>query len=436
MRKVLSLFSLILFLSEGSLALSQDSNSASPQLDQSYVKSLQLIKLFLHQYPQSKELKMVLARVHFRAGKFQQALLAFQEALKQFPHFQDLHLGKAASLNQLLKYNEAIEAYKKIRGYKDPRSYLAASIGLAEVFHATGAYTEEIAVLRELLQKKKTDLSLRYKLAQALELSSRNPSSAASKEKYLQEAMSHYDFVLSKKSDHVDALYSRGRLLIRRGARNKGRKDLELFRQFKKSLRILSEETLTQEIQQYDVTSYRELAEALNSLGDTKAALNQIEEGLKVGVDQATLFVLKGNLLLTQKMPGKAIASFLSALAKSSNHQKALWGLGHAYFRMNDKAKAQTTFIQLLKLNPNHSDRVEQLARMAVEGQLFEKNAGEFTFAALKLRKSPQNYLLRAQWFAKAGKIQDALSTLELGLRDFPQNQDLQAYLKSVRGSN
>lgn len=390
-----------------------------------YLEDLALVEGFVKRFPGQRSLLEVQARVHFRAGKFETARTAFEEALRLHPAHGDFLLGLGACLTRLGRHDEAVEVYRRALALEDPRLKSLARRSLILALDAAGKIEEEIRLLREDLERGVRSPSLHYQLARALETLARTPGNESRAPELEREALTHYDACLKGMPDHAEALYARGQLRRRTGDVEGGRKDLLAFRRRSAEIRALDAGGLLDQDAQYRSGTRRELARALVTLGETGAAREQLEAALELGVDLGAVRLELAALLTRLGKSGEARKVLETILASEPTHVEALRRLAELHLAGGEVTRARDRFIEALKARPDDPDLVERLARLAVEGALFRENVNSLTRRALELRGSLENLELRLEYLLREGQDARARALLEQGLRRFPRQPRL-----------
>jgi TonB family protein len=77
---------------------------------------------------------------HFDAGRYEDAVTAYQEAIKLFPRFVDALVNLGDALRELKRYDEAVNAYKQVVKLSPKNG--DAYIGLSDAYEALGRRAE------------------------------------------------------------------------------------------------------------------------------------------------------------------------------------------------------------------------------------------------------------------------------------------------------
>lgn len=77
---------------------------------------------------------------HFDAGRYEDAVTAYQEAIRLYPRFVDAFLNLGDALKELKRYDEAVNAYKEVVKLNPKNG--DAYIGLSDAYEALGRKAE------------------------------------------------------------------------------------------------------------------------------------------------------------------------------------------------------------------------------------------------------------------------------------------------------
>ena len=140
---------------------------------------------------------------------------------------------------------------------------------------------------------------------------------------------------------------------------------------------------------------------------------------LELNSEDSELLCKKGYALLKLNKPKKAIEYFKMALEKDENHYKALFGLGEAYYFMDDKNNSIKYFEKVLELNPKDVGALEYLGDIFYEED-YEK-AINYYKKALELKSDDINLTLKiAHSYFELKKYRGALKYFKKALKLIP----------------
>ena len=117
-----------------------------------YDRSVVLAKTFLEQRPNDPMLMTVLADVHFRWGRFKDAIAQYEQVLRVKKDLPEPLLAIAEAYSQLEEYPHAVEHYKRAAESGAPQTAFRAKQGLANVYFKMGRYSDAASEYRELRQ--------------------------------------------------------------------------------------------------------------------------------------------------------------------------------------------------------------------------------------------------------------------------------------------
>ena len=170
--------------------------------------------------PQDFDAHYYLGRVYFEGSKLTLALASFRNAIEIDPRSVKArnHLGQ--TLEGLTRFDQAEDAYRdsiKLEQEGAERSEWPY-FNLGALFLAEGDTERAIALLEQALERNPSSLQTRTKLGAAYSAASR-----------LAEAREQLRGVVLDEPGNADAHYQLGRVLMKLGQKDEGRKHLALF---------------------------------------------------------------------------------------------------------------------------------------------------------------------------------------------------------------
>ncbi|AEF96611.1 tetratricopeptide repeat protein [Methanotorris igneus] len=146
-------------------------------------------------------------------------------------------------------------------------------------------------------------------------------------------------------------------------------------------------------------------------------ALFCYNKALEINSEDLEVLCKKGYTLLRISLNeiNLSIKYFEKVLEKDENNYKALFGLGEAYYNLNNEENAIKYFEKILKLNPNDVEALEYLGDIYYEKD-YEK-AINYYKKALELKPKDVNLILKiAHSYVELKKYEDALKYFEKAL--------------------
>ncbi len=173
-----------------------------------------------HSLPTDFDAHYYLGRVYFEQSKLTLALAAFLRAIALDPSSVKAHNHRGQTLEGLTRYDDALAAYREaiaIERNGSERSewpyYNLGSLLLAE-----GQASQAVELLETALERNPSSVQTKARLGAALSAASR-----------LEDAEAHLRAAVEAAPRNADAHYQLGRLLMKLGQSNEGRRHLAQF---------------------------------------------------------------------------------------------------------------------------------------------------------------------------------------------------------------
>jgi tetratricopeptide (TPR) repeat protein len=281
-------------------------------------------------------------------------------------------------------------------------AWLTVALALAGAAHAADVpeLRHAVEVFRAQLQAEPNRPDLRAQLGETLE--SLGDATGA---------MAEYDRAIHGGGDAHRALVDRGRLLVRQGHFDEGRKDFD--------------RALSQNSRDVDALAARGHSWVAQGKGKkAPAAIADFNAALAIDPKSSTALNARGDFYLAQLKPELALADFNKALAAHPGDDVVLFNRGVAYKQLNRYDAALRDFNAVLRLAPGDS------MTLAAKGDAYRQLgdlllAREFYDAALKA--DPRNAM---SWQAR-GEIRAALGDGPGGDADKAQARKLDPSIES-----
>jgi tetratricopeptide (TPR) repeat protein len=132
-------------------------------------EAMRVLEEGLREYPESVSIWNYYAQVSFLAGNLEVAEAALLEVLRLNPFMTDAHNTLGAVYQEMGRYNQAEEEYRKAledRSYGTPEKVY---LNLGLLFKAQGRMEEAITMLRRAVERETGYLQAHYELATMLE---------------------------------------------------------------------------------------------------------------------------------------------------------------------------------------------------------------------------------------------------------------------------
>lgn len=416
--------------------------------DAPHRRSVELVQRALASRPRSAELIEVLGSVHYRWGHFSESVPAFRRALELDASLAGPRMALASIHARQGDGDAAAEIYRQLVTSRNPGLVVSGRRGLADVAYGRGDYAQAAVELRDATRRNPGSAELWYHLGRALDAEARrqrkagsSPTAAdsqagdASSESASERergAIQALERALALDPTHAQAHYTLGMLLLRQGERKRSRAALELFRKHRKATHGVDAEKVARSPQVFEADTALELARVLHELGDVAAALDHVSVALVTHPRYEKALSLRASIQSRQGQTAAAKRSYIELLDVNPNHTEALWRLSQLALAEKDVAKGGALLLRAVESRPGFVAGWELLATLASERSLYSERATEFADRALRLRASAKNFERLAMSHFAERRLDEAERVLRDGLRRFPESRDLELGFRAV----
>lgn len=405
-----------------------------------YERSLALVRTVLARRPDDPAVFQVLAEVHFRRGRFREAIAVCEEALRRAPRSTELLFAAAESYVELEEYERALEKFRGVLSVAGSGPLAArARVGSAQVHHLQSRHEEAAAELRAAIAAGDRAADTYYRLGRALEARARGLAAAdpgAAPVKALdEEAASALETAVRADPGHRSAYYVLAAVRRRQGREEEARRQLAAFRRLKPRETELERSVIEKAEPAFEARTAVRLARVLFEAGDAESALGLVRHARAVHPDFTEALAYEGWIALRQGKHEEARAAFEAILAREPEHAEALWNLGKVHLGRGDAGAAAPLLLRATEKRKTFAEGWELLARLALEQGVYAERAEEFARHAFELRPSPRNCSMLAMALHARGDLAGSQRVLAEGVRRFPEDPELRAGYEALTGA-
>jgi putative PEP-CTERM system TPR-repeat lipoprotein len=273
---------------------------------------------------------------------------------------------------------------------RDPVKAAQRYVASGDAYASAGKYAEAIIQYRNAIQKDPRSSDARLKLA---EMSLRVRDGATAVEEYIRAA--------DLRPDDVALQLKTSRLLLLAGRFDDAKSRAE---------KILARDSK-------NVDAQIVIANALAEQKDLDAAVEQIEEALKLDPERSLTYTNLGALELGRGKRDAAERAFKRAVDLEPRSITANLALSNFYWLVNETAAAEASFKQTLSIDPHNVAGNRLFANFYLSTN--RRDAAEpYLKTVFEVDKSPSSALMLADYYSATGKSAAAEAILQPMLKD------------------
>jgi tetratricopeptide (TPR) repeat protein len=269
------------------------------------------------------------------AGKLQEAVGHYEQALRIRPDFIPAQSNLGVALFGLGKIQQAIGHYEQALRLKP--DYADAHNNLGNALVRLGRLPEAMAHLEQALRLQPDYAEAHCNLGMALRRMGKLP-----------EAIAHYEQALQLNPDYAAAHNNLGLALVRLGRLP------EAMEHWERALRLKPDYAEV----------HNNLGVALAQQGKVPEAIAHYEQALRVKPDYADAHNNLGNALLALGKTQEAMGHLQQALRIKPDDAEAHYNLGSALTQSGRFGEAIAHYEQALRIKPDYTDARNELARL------------------------------------------------------------------------
>jgi tetratricopeptide (TPR) repeat protein len=400
--------------------------------EDSYRRCLGRVEDAMRRHPGAARLRVVLADVHFRRGRFAEALEQYEKAVVESPRLALALSGLAAVQRKLGQPEKAIDAFRRLLDVSEKGLQTEVRLQLAEVFHELERHADVVEVLRPEVAAGKQDAEVYFQLGRALSSLAKGPPPGAGATGKQIPPSSHGDEALavlgkaaSLRPAHAPTRYLLGMLLAAKGKPEEASRQLEAFQKLRTRPHAVGEEKIAAMDKRFEAQVCLDVAKALDEMGFPGEGLTAAALALEVDGGFTDAITLQGWIHSRMGHTDEAVRAYESALQRDPRNWEALWECGSMLLRAQDPARAAPYLVRAAEARPDFAPGWRLLGTLAEEHGVLKDRVEEFAAKALALEPTPANYSWLAFTLFQKGKQAEARKVIDEGLRRHPGDPEL-----------
>jgi protein O-mannosyl-transferase len=271
-----------------------------------------------------------------QAGKVQEAMEHFEQALRIYPDSAEAHNNLGNSLLRAGRLEDAVKHYERALQLINP-DFFKTYYNLGNALFRLGKVTEAMGCWEQALRIKPDDAEVHYSLGNAL-----------GQEGKLEDAIGRFKQALRIKPDYAEAHYNLGVVLLGLG------RVQEAIDHFEQALRIKPD----------DAEGHYNLGLLLATQGRSADAIEHFQKALQISPDYAQAHYNLGVALVLLGRVQEAMGHWEQALRIKPDYVEAHYNLGVALEQAGKIEDAIGHYQQALKIKPNYAEAQNRLTRL------------------------------------------------------------------------
>jgi len=274
-----------------------------------------------------------------QAGRIQEAIWHWEQALRIKPDYARTHYNLGIALGQVGKLADAIAHYEQALRIKPD---------YAEAHNSLGAALWQAGRIQEAIGHYELALRIKPDYAEA----HNNLGAVLAVQGRVSEAIAEYAAALRIKPDYADAHYNLGVALASQGRIS------EAIAEYAAALRIKPDHA----------EAHHDLGIVLAGQGRVEEAIAEYRASLRIKPDNVEARNNLGVALASQGRVSEAIAEYAAALRIKPDYAEAHYDLGVAFEQEGRIQEAVGHFEQALRIKPDYAEAQNRLARLRERG--------------------------------------------------------------------
>ena len=274
-----------------------------------------------------------------QAGRIQEAIWHWEQALRIKPDYARTHYNLGIALGQVGKLADAIAHYEQA---------LRIKLDYAEAHNSLGAALWQAGRIQEAIGHYEQALRIKPDYAEA----HNNLGTVLAGQGRVSEAIAEYAAALRIKPDYADAHYNLGVALASQGRIS------EAIAEYAAALRIKPDHA----------EAHHDLGIVLAGQGRVEEAIAEYRASLRIKPDNVEARNNLGVALASQGRVSEAIAEYAAALRIKPDYAEAHYDLGVAFEQEGRIQEAVGHFEQALRIKPDYAEAQNRLARLRERG--------------------------------------------------------------------
>jgi len=412
-----------------SAGFARQARETAARADGAYTRSVELARQALSRRPGDAGLLRVLASIHFRQGRFREAIAAFQDVLRVNPASLEARLGVAQSHFQLEELDAAERELRQILGGPESPQTAQSRRDLAEILFRRGQHAEAAQLLRAAIERGDRTASMWFLLGRALEARARDGRRSSPPQEEVQrteaEAVAALQEALRIEPATAQAHFVLASIARRQGDLAGAAAALDAFKNLKAAAPAVDLAGAAQAESTFESRTAIELGRALLAARDLEGARAMSAHALKVEPGSIEAQAFSAWTALQSGETEAAADAYRRILERDPRHAESLWNLGRIHMKAGDLQAAAPLLLQAAEARPGFAEAWELLLKLAEEHGILTERVEELARRALQARPSAANHAKLAMVLFTLGKLDECARVIDEGLRRHPQDPDL-----------
>ncbi len=335
--------------------------------------------------------------------KFDEAIEAYQSAIKYAPEWAHIHAALGAGYANLHRYDAALNAYKTAHDLKPNDAMIHHQLG--NIYNKQGKHSEAIAHQQRAIAISPTLASAHYQLGLLY-----------TQENWLAKAISAYETAYAADPELIETLYNLAQVHRRNGDRQAAREKMQLFEKQKMVVKPIQElrgalQRTVEPIQRAGILA--NIGRLYLKSKYYEKAVREYEKAIALNPKAVEAYNGVGIAYAMLKRYPEAIEAQQKALALQPEFAEAHAGLGLVYLMQNRTELALKHYRQAVRLNPQFFEAHLKIGTILLNQKQYVEAASTYQKAIALNPDNAEAYHNLGLCYAHQDKTKDALLALQ-----------------------
>jgi tetratricopeptide (TPR) repeat protein len=391
-------------------------SNAPPEIAALVGEAAKIADRLVERFPEDPDSVAVMAWLHFRFGKSEEAVRYWRRCLELNPGYGQAHFWIGSVARDRGDHQQAAESFRKARELDPGAPQL--SVHLAQALMNQGKMDEAIEVLQESLRSQPKSMPTFLLLGQIY-----------GQLKEYDKAKKNFEAAVEMYPGFTSAYYGLADACAKLGQTEKSKEHLEKFR----DLKVRDEKAHRDALKANDgVSSVRHgVAEVCTLAGkvylsheDPQTAEDLLRRGADLCPTHPECLQVLAWLYERQGRTDEAMATWLRAKENHPENVSVHLRLGALYLRLGQFEGAEEAFTNVIQISPHQAGGYAALANLYLQANRKLPEAKRLALKAVEQEPLARHYFLLTTACQRNGDLADARSAIEQAVALDPGNPE------------